>query len=147
LNGPETQNGHRNGVDTDWWGLLTNKSPFIQSHDLSVQGRTESNSYYFSVGTAEQQNVIKNDDYKRYSFRLNLDTHITDWLSVGIQSFLSLGNKSGASPSISTALRLPPQAPAYDQDGNIVLLPYSARSSPSPLLEQFQQDLEKRNNL
>ena len=147
LNGPETQNGHRNGVDTDWWGLLTNQSPFILSHDVSVQGRTEKNSYYFSLGSAEQQNVIKNDDYKRYSFRLNLDTNITDWLSVGIQSFLSLGDKSGASPSISTVLRLPPQAPAYDQDGNIVLLPYSARSSPSPLLDQFQQDLEKRNNL
>jgi TonB-dependent SusC/RagA subfamily outer membrane receptor len=38
LNGPEVQNGYRNGTDTDWWGLLTNNAPSILNHNLSVRG-------------------------------------------------------------------------------------------------------------
>lgn len=86
LNGPEVQNGYRNGTDTDWWGLLTNNAPSILNHNLSVRGG-ETGSYFFSLGLTDQQNIVKNDNYKRYNYRVNLDSKVMDWLTVGIQSF------------------------------------------------------------
>ena len=147
LRGPEVQNGFRNGTDTDWWGLLTNKAPSIQKHNLSVRGSGKTGSYFFSLGLTDQQNVVKNDNYKRYNYRINLDSKIADWLTVGVQSFLTIGDKSGASPSLSKVMGLPPLAPAFDENGDIVPIPYSGRASVSPLLDVQQQDLEKRNNL
>src|SRR5690606_34142941 len=83
--GPEILGGYQNGVETDWWDLLTNQNPYIQDHNVSLNGRSDRNSYFFSLGYTDQDNVIINDTYERYSFRVNLDSRITDWMSVGVQ--------------------------------------------------------------
>ena len=31
--------GYENGTETDWWNMLTNKTPYIQNHNLSVRGK------------------------------------------------------------------------------------------------------------
>lgn len=80
--------GYNAGTETDWWDLLTNDMPYIQNHNLSVRGKNELSSYYFSMGYTDQQNLIINDTYKRYNVRVNMDTKITNWLKVGVQSFL-----------------------------------------------------------
>ncbi|MCQ5300296.1 hypothetical protein NE644_23270, partial [Blautia wexlerae] len=40
--------GYENGTETDWWNMLTNKTPYIQNHNLSVRGKNELSSYFFS---------------------------------------------------------------------------------------------------
>ena len=71
-------NGYINGVNTDWWSLGTNNHPYIQSHNLSIRGRSELSNYFMSFGLADQKNLVINDTYKRYNIRINLDTKITN---------------------------------------------------------------------
>ena len=71
--------GYNAGVDTDWWDLLTEPTPYIQNHNLSIRGKTEMNSYFLSFGFTDQQNLVINDTYKRYNIRINLASKITAW--------------------------------------------------------------------
>mgnify|MGYP003670291501 CR=1 FL=1 len=137
--------GMQNGIETNWWEQLTNKNPFIKSHDLSISGRSELSSYFFSLGYTNQQNIVKNDDYKRYNFRINLDTKVTDWMKVGVQSFLGLSDYSGAAPSLNNVMFLQPQLSPTDANGDYIPLPDGAILN--PFLQIQQDNLDKRTNL
>ncbi|MDR3309351.1 MAG: TonB-dependent receptor [Tannerella sp.] len=138
-------NGYLNGTDTDWWDMLTNDSPYIQSHNLSVRGRSELSNYFLSVGLTDQQNLIINDTYKRYNIRVNLDTKITDWLKVGTQSFFTLSDYSGISPSVGDAVGLPPIVPVKDAaTGEYITYPY--KGTLNPMLQITQENDDKRYN-
>src|SRR5690554_1768543 len=143
--GPEILEGYQDGTETDWWNLLTNSNPYIQNHNINVSGRSELSSYFFSLGYTDQQNVVINDDYKRYNFRINLDSKINNWMKVGIQSFMSVSNYSAISPSIGDIIRLPPQIKYLDDNQEYILQPY--RGILNPFLQLDQQDLDRRNNL
>lgn len=143
--GPEILGGFQNGVENNWWDLLTNKNPYIQTHNLSISGKNELSSYFFSLGYTDQNNVVINDSYKRYNYRINLDTKITSWMKVGVQSFMSISDVSSVSPSIGNIIGLPPQVPYLDDKGGYILQPY--RGILNPFLQMDQQDLDKRNNL
>jgi TonB-dependent starch-binding outer membrane protein SusC len=137
--------GMQKGTETNWWNLLTNKRPSIQNHDISISGKSELSSYFFSLGYTNQQNVVKNDNYKRYNFRINLDTKVTSWMKVGIQSFLGISNYSGAAPSLDDVLYMIPQLDYKDATGAYIKLPDGARVNPFLQIQQENKDL--RNNL
>ena len=137
--------GYDNGTNTDWWDLLTNKTPYIQTHNMSVRGKSELSGYYFSMGYTDQDNMIKNDSYQRYNIRVNLDTKITDWFKVGVQSFFTSSDYSGVAPSLGTVMKLPPLASPYDESGDLKNEPYKFYLN--PLLQVQQDDVQKRYNL
>ena len=113
----EVITGYNNGVNTDWWDLLTEDVPYIQNHNISVRGKTERNSYFVSFGFTDQQNLVVNDTYKRYNVRMNLDSKITDWLKVGTASYFNISNFSGANTSFSSLFSIPASATPYEEDG------------------------------
>ena len=88
-----------------------------QEYDLSISGGTQKATYAFSGGYADQQGILINTDFKRYTFRSNSDAKVTDWLKVG-QSLGAtftvkqgdMGNDGEASP-ISQAYRIQPIIP------------------------------------
>ncbi|MCH5597499.1 SusC/RagA family TonB-linked outer membrane protein [Niabella ginsengisoli] len=141
----EVATGIQNGTNTNWWDLLTNQTPMIQNYDVGVSGRTEQSSYYFSLGYTDQENVVINDTYKRYSMRLNLESKITDWLKMGIQSSYSINDYSGVSPNLANIFTLAPQMAYKDSAGELIRLPN--RAALNPLLEVTQDNFDKRNNL
>lgn len=140
-----TLEGYNNGTNTNWWDLILNDNPYIQNHNLSVRGKSELSGYYLSVGYTDQQNLIINDTYKRYNVRINLDTKITDWLKVGTQSFFAMSDYSGASPSLSTAMQMPPLSACYDENGNLIKQPYKTGNNPLQTIDQ--DDVNRRYNL
>lgn len=141
----QTLEGMQKGTDTNWWELLTYKRPYIQNHDVSVSGKTDLSSYYFSLGFTDQQNIVKNDTYKRYNFRINLDTKVTNWMKVGVQSFLGISDYSGASPNLDDVQFMIPQLGYQDDGGNVIKLPDNARVN--PLLQIAQDNVDTRSNL
>jgi TonB-dependent starch-binding outer membrane protein SusC len=143
--GPEILKGYQTGVETNWWELLTNKNPLIQNHNIGVSGKNALSAYFFSLGYTDQENVVINDKFKRYNFRVNLDTDINDWMKVGIQSFLGISNYSGVSPSLGNIIQLPPQVAYRDEAGELILQPY--RGTLNPFYQIDQQNLDTRKNL
>jgi TonB-linked SusC/RagA family outer membrane protein len=51
---------------------------------LSISGANDKTNYYVSAAYLNEQGIMKNSDYKRYSFRATVNTAATDWLNTGI---------------------------------------------------------------
>jgi TonB-linked SusC/RagA family outer membrane protein len=115
-----------NYPDTDWLKLLYKGSGVQQSHNLSVSGGTDASRYLLSFGYLNQKGLIKNTDNERYNVRFNLDSKISDRLSVGLtSSFLRQGISEpsaiaggpGLNFSIVYANRIPPTVANKYQNG------------------------------
>lgn len=60
------------------------QNPSSQQHNLSVNGGTESISYFMMLGTNTDKGSFTNTDYSRYNFRSNVTAKITKDLSVNL---------------------------------------------------------------
>lgn len=71
------------GNGTDWQDEIFRSAP-IQNYQLNVSGGSESTNYFFSAGYFNQEGIIINSNFERFSLRAKIDTKITDRLSAGI---------------------------------------------------------------
>ena len=142
---PEQVEAYQNNRPTDWYNLLTNDRMYFHSHNLSMMQRSERSGYFISLGYTGQQGFMINDDYSRLNARVNLDNSITDWLKIGIQSFLTSSDYSGIDISPFEVYNQSPFAPAYHEDGSLVTSPNS--TTLNPLYIKDSDNLDKRLNL
>lgn len=84
LTTPEIEN-YFAGKITRWDKLVFQKA-LQQDYTVSVSNASENTSLYFSLGYTDRQGVIVGDRYKNFRVRLNYETKITDYLSVGVNS-------------------------------------------------------------
>lgn len=139
----EELENYLDGRESNWYDLLTNNHIYIQNHNLSLANRTDYLNYFISAGFTDQQGYMINENYKRYNARINVDNKVADWLTIGVQSFVSISDNSGSSPSTSDRYIMPYEA-AYKPDGE--LNPLIEGRSVSPLVEATADDLDIRNN-
>ena len=98
-----------------------------QNHRISMSGKTSRVNYYASGSLYDQQGIIINSGYKRYSLRANMLADITDWLKFDMNWDLSQQEKNGAlfgstvdwaANPILGAVQYAPTLPVYDENGN-----------------------------
>jgi TonB-dependent starch-binding outer membrane protein SusC len=116
------------GPNTDWLKLIF-KNAALQQHNVSVTGGSENTSYLFSAGILDQDAITPNTNFKRYNLRLNLDTKISEKLSIGTSLFLTRGNYnapqadvvgSGGDAGIAAlAVKSNSLLPQYDSKGRL----------------------------
>lgn len=51
-------------------------------NNLSFSGGSEKTQYYASLGFFDNDGIIKNTNFKKYNFRLNLDQTLADWAKI-----------------------------------------------------------------
>lgn len=93
-----------------------------QNHQVSVSGGQNGVNYYVSGGFFDQNGtLIGPDDYKRYSFRANVDAHAKNWLTIGTTLAGSYSNQhvalSDNNGLVYTALLNAPDQVVYNPDG------------------------------
>ncbi len=133
------------GKSTDWYDLLTNDKMYTNSHNLSLANQSEFSNYFISVGYTDQQGYMINEGYERINARINIDSKVTDWLTVGVQSFYSTSDYSGVSPGTSSRYIMPFES-AYDENGE--MLPMLENNAwLNPLLEAQADNEDVRQNL
>ncbi|MBC6995139.1 TonB-dependent receptor [Neolewinella lacunae] len=137
--------GLANGTDFDWLGA-TQQNGFITDHSLSVSGATDKTTYFISGGYTDQQGIVLNDNYNRKTARVNLSVDVTDWLTIGTNSFGSFADYSGTSPSIGNVTSFSPLAAPRDADGNFIINPLGDNVL-NPLLASDTDDRDIRNRL
>ncbi|MCE7039303.1 TonB-dependent receptor [Dyadobacter sp. CY312] len=71
------------GKDNDWYGALLRTAP-IQSHNLTITSNKENLKTSLIAGVLNQDGVVINNNYKRYSLRLNTEYDINKYVKVGI---------------------------------------------------------------
>ncbi len=69
------------------------KTGVRQDYDVSVSGRTDKVSYYWSLGYIDSESVQVGESYSTITSRLNLDVAATDWLNVGINTNFAYQNE------------------------------------------------------
>jgi TonB-linked SusC/RagA family outer membrane protein len=116
------------GVDTDWQDVLF-KTAAVQNYNLSLAGGAEKLGYYVSGNYYNQQGIIPSTGFKRYSFRVNLDSDPIKNLHVGVTlnpSFTDQARGSTSAPyfadppgSVYTALVTSPTVSPFLPDGSI----------------------------
>jgi TonB-linked SusC/RagA family outer membrane protein len=137
---------YKNGYTADWWGLLTNPSPRIQNHSIGIGGRSKKTKFYFGYGFFDQRNLIMNDNYSRHSLRLNLDTKVLDWVTIGAQTGLSINDYSGVSPTFSDIMFLKPFTLPFDPTTGNMLEFYTNTTNPTAI-EILKRSRDKERSL
>jgi TonB-linked SusC/RagA family outer membrane protein len=137
--------GYDNGTDFNWWDAGT-QTGYIIDNQLSISGRSANFNYLFSGGHTGQRGFIKNDDFTRKTLRINIESTIKPWLTLGIQSFGSFSDYSGETPDINELMRTTPLVPAYNADGSLNVFPNKTIDL-NPFIGTLTDDLEKRNAL
>jgi TonB-linked SusC/RagA family outer membrane protein len=56
------------GKGTDWYGQIL-RDAFKMNHNVSISGGTDKSTYNFSLGFLDQDGLVKNNNYKRYTAR------------------------------------------------------------------------------
>jgi TonB-linked SusC/RagA family outer membrane protein len=117
------------GKGTDWQDEVFRTAP-IQNHQLSVSGGNDKTTFFLSGAYFKQDGIVMNTGFERYSARVNLDHHISNNISVGLNlspSFatnrmLPVEDQVFAGGILGSALSLPPTVPVYNPDGSFTTL-------------------------
>ncbi|XOV93373.1 MAG: SusC/RagA family TonB-linked outer membrane protein [Bacteroidota bacterium] len=105
----------------------------FQSHNITFRGGNESLRGAVSAGYLNQDGILPNTNFKRYSLRTNVDGKITKWLTAGANLSVS-HTESNQTPELGsrgismTAMTLSPLQSPYDENGDLV--PYILGDSP-----------------
>lgn len=142
---PALLQGIQDGTDHDWWDEATSPG-HITDHLLSVSGGSESTTYYISGGYTDQKGYIKNDKYNRASVRINLKTEITDWLTIGTNTFGSFTDFSGIFPNMHGLGQTSPLVKSTDENGDYVVN-HLGDNNVNPLLSSTADDVETSKNI
>lgn len=83
-----------NGPNSNWFDELFDQAP-IQQHNFSVSGKSARTNYRYSFGYLNQDGVMPKADFERFSTRFNLDAHVNDKLTIGVNLSLVRGDRGG----------------------------------------------------
>ncbi len=119
----------RTNGGTDWQNEIY-RSGLMQNHQLSMGGGSEKVRYFISGGYMDQEGVLINTNYKRFTLRSNVDLKLTKWLDAGVNLNV-IKDKGNVPPTgegtyygdilgqvINTVARFDPCTPIYDEVGN-----------------------------
>ncbi len=80
------QYGNETVVDRADWQDLIYQHGYSQEYNLSVAGGSEKGWHAFSGNYLDQQGIIKNTGFNRYSLRANIGRKIYNWLEIGLNT-------------------------------------------------------------
>jgi TonB-dependent starch-binding outer membrane protein SusC len=138
---------------TDWQDVIYRTAP-VTNHQLTISGGTDNMKYMVSGGYLDQQGILINSAYKRFTLRANLNADITKNVSFGLNWAGS--KEAGNSPpygggtalsflgqAVNIAPRWDPTTPPYDENGNYNKHPagYGAYDTWNPLAAAKEPDI------
>ena len=122
------------GISTDWLKKIS-QNGFIQDHNLSFAGGNKDVKYYVSGEYLKENGLIKGYQYNRASIRSNIDATITDYLTAGVNLFLTANNTDGGRASLADASTISPYGTFKDPDGAYTIYPmYPETTLLNPML-------------
>lgn len=109
------------GKGTDWQDQIFRDAP-MANYQLSFSGGDDKTKYSLSGSYFDQKGIIENSDFKRYSFRANLERKVTNRLTIGNTFSYSKINTTGVLTNagtivpgvVSSAILFNPVLPVFD---------------------------------
>lgn len=140
----------KNLETTDWQDAIFRKAP-MANYQLTFSGGDEKTKYSITGAYFAQDGIIKSSNFKRYSFRSNLDREVSKRLTVGtsvtyarVTSNGVLTNAGTIVPGVVTdALLFNPILPIYD---STVVGGYTYENDRGKLLGNPVAEVDKYNS-
>ena len=113
------------GEGTNWQNAIFQKNVPVTSHQITASGGTDKTTYLTSFSYLDQQGVIgeKKSEFKRYTFRLNLNQKVMDFFRIGTNlnyihtrqaAIFDNGDQGGQ--ALGNAFNIDPITPVYETD-------------------------------
>ncbi len=124
------------GRSTDYQDLVL-QTGITQNHQLGVRGGSAKTQFLISANYYDEEGIIDNMDFARYSVRLNLDHQVTDWLKLGTSSYVNRTEQNwGSTSAWAEAIANNPLGLPRDlETGDIRFLPTNDGIRTNPLSE------------
>ncbi|MDR1981222.1 MAG: SusC/RagA family TonB-linked outer membrane protein, partial [Tannerellaceae bacterium] len=142
---PEIAN-YLKGRFTNWQDLVL-QTGFQQDYTVGISNQTDNLTYYWSVGYSDREGIVVGDDFSTIRSRLNLESKVTDWLSVGMNTGFSSRDESAMPCAWGNMIRISPFG-ANDL-GNPEVDPFLQRyptndpEAPNPFFDNSFRDRKK----
>lgn len=104
--------------DSEWWKAVQ-RTGMITSHELNVRGGNAKTNFMFGGTYYKEKGLMKDEDFTRFSIRINLEHEISKYFKVGGQTqFARSIQNRGA--SLYSSWRVIPIGRFYDDEGNLL---------------------------
>ena len=115
--------------------------------NVSVSGGTEKTKYFVSASYFYNQGIVKNTDFQRYSFRMNVDQTLNKWLSfnMGLNYINSAADEKPDGNSFFSPMNSVTIIGNFhdiwqrDANGNLKAVGERGRTNPVSVIEDFKQ--------
>ena len=118
------------GEGADWQDAAL-RTATVQNHQLSISGGDDKTRYLISGNFSDQDGILVNTGFKRYTGRLNFERDLYKFLTVGINASATKSEQNGItdfntyqsyvggnSNAFEYVLRIPQAVPIYNADGS-----------------------------
>ena len=127
-------NALQNGIWTDYQDELIHNG-LQQDYQIGFRAGTDKLKSYVSVDYYNEKGILKLDEIKRYTARLNVDYTLNEWMKVGLQSQLTYYNQSVRRDPLNQANKISPLGSLYDDKGNFNFLMLDGQTA-NPLSDE-----------
>lgn len=134
-----------NGVNTDYSDrLLGNGNQ--QEHQVGVSAGSDKTKVYLSLNYYGEKGLLKGDELKRYTGRMNVDQTLGKIAKTGMQMQLTYYDIDVRTNPMDEASKVAPWSLPYDSAGNIILSPVNDQARWNPLVDE-QPGMATNNTL
>lgn len=130
----DRMNAFKNGTaGVDWQDEIF-RTALTQNYKLVLSKGNEDTQYYISANYMGQEGIVTETNIKRYQAKMNINSKITNWLTVVADINASHGTRKGGdfsygkSNTIWRALNYSPAMDIMDENGIYIRDPYNAIS-------------------
>jgi TonB-linked SusC/RagA family outer membrane protein len=113
---PAWKDPQKLGKGTNWMNLLIGDAP-MQNYSLSYSGGSKNANYYVSGSVFDQEGLVRNNNYRRYTFQFNGEENVKPWVKLSHQLTFSHDVKKQGEYDIMATMRALPTQKVYQEDG------------------------------
>ena len=142
----EEKENYLNGREVDWVDAVLRKGA-MQNYNVSLQGSANNTSYYLSGSYSDIEGIQLNDEFKRITLHMNLESKVNDWLTFGVNTSYSYRDNSGIPASLASARVASPWANNYIGKPNYDIYLSGELFQPYPLVNLYIDNSDISNEL
>lgn len=142
LTGLEIEN-YKSGRSIDWEDYIFHNGP-RQDYNLSLSGKKEDFSYYWSLGYMTNESLVKGDEFSTIRSRVNIEGKPARFLKVGLNAQFSYRDESSVPADVNQYTKLTPYSSFYEDDEETLrLYPNDDNQALHPLLNPTYRSREQ----
>ncbi|WP_207431579.1 SusC/RagA family TonB-linked outer membrane protein [Sabulibacter ruber] len=132
---PAQFDNFRNGIWTDWADQLLGTGS-QQNHQIGISGGSDKLTYYLSTEYFNEKGLLKMDQLKRYSGRLNIGYKLLDNLKISTSLLYAQRDQDFRRDPLNQANKMSPLGRPYDDEGNFQVFPVGDASTLNALVDE-----------